>query len=117
MISNNYWKNITTTGSGSYPACIQCESEVDTTTYAQALSKSNCKVRIIGNTIDNCNTGAISIDNPGNFDICDNYITQTNTDAGSISAIYIRSLEERNPIGSLNNNTVIGVSGNDRNGS
>ena len=113
LISNNYWRNITTTGSGSYPACIQCESEVDTTTYAQALSKSNCKVRIIGNTIDNCNTGAISIDNPGNFDICDNYITQTNTDAGSISAIYIRSLEERNPIGSLNNNTVIGVSGND----
>jgi len=123
LISDNFWNNITTggvsggsyrEGGSSYPAVIECTSYVDTSTYAQALAKSDLKVKIIGNHIENCNTGAISLDNPNDFSIENNYITQTNTESGIDNpAIYLRDLHQRDPIASITNNTVVGVSGND----
>ena len=50
LISHNTWNNITSggvaggsyrSGGSSYPAIIQCESYVDTSTFAEALNKSD----------------------------------------------------------------------------
>ena len=101
-------------GAGDYPAVITCKSEVATGSYAQALNKSDLKIKIIGNHIENCNTGAISLANPNDFSIENNYITQTSTQSGvNNPAIYLRDFHHRNAIGSITNNTVVGVSGND----
>tara|TARA_R100001082_G_scaffold59546_1_gene33035 strand:+ start:740 stop:3163 length:2424 start_codon:yes stop_codon:yes gene_type:complete len=123
LISNNIWNTISTggvsggsyrEGGSTYPAVIECSSEVNTGSYAEALNKSDLKIKIIGNHIENCNTGAISLDNPNDFSIENNYITQTSTESGvNTPAIYLRDLHQRDPIASITNNTVVGVSGND----
>ena len=123
LISHNTWNNITSggvaggsyrSGGSSYPAIIQCESYVDTSTFAEALNKSDCRVKIIGNTIEDVDVGAISLVNPNDFSIENNFITKTSTASGQNNpAIFLRDLHHRDPIGSITNNTVIGVSGND----
>ena len=101
-------------GGSSYPAVIQCASEINTGSYAEALNKSDLKIKIIGNHIENCNTGAISLENPNDFSIENNYITQTSTQSGvNNPAIYLRDFHHRDPIASITNNTVVGISGND----
>jgi len=123
LISNNIWNNITSggvaggsyrSGGSSYPAIIQCESYVDTSTFAQALNQSDLRVKIIGNTIENVDVGAISLVNPNDFSIENNFITKTSTASGQDNpAIFLRDMHHRDPIGSIINNTVIGVSGFD----
>ena len=123
LISNNIWNNITSggvaggsyrSGGSSYPAIIQCESYVDTSTFAQALNQSDLRVKIIGNTIENVDVGAISLVNPNDFSIENNFITKTSTASGQNNpAIFLRDMHHRDPIASITNNTVIGVSGFD----
>ena len=109
LITNNYWKDITA-GSGSYAGCIQARSEVNTTTYPNCLTKSNCNVYIANNVIENVTTSGISLENPGNFTISNNYITKCNTASGSLGMIYGRRFDIRDSEGQIVDNTLIGVS-------
>ena len=106
-ISNNNFVNSTIGGAGTNNAAIQCESETDTTTYARALLDSDCKVTITGNNIQNCSRNGIVLDNPSDFVVSNNYIRNTNTDAGTDRDIAVSGLDTRNPSGVIEANNCI----------